>query len=53
MSLFFIVWSLRIQVGRSKWNGNVGGPGIVLRVDTPLTDVGRPYYVQIDSGIEF
>ncbi|XP_062011654.1 uncharacterized protein LOC133728274 [Rosa rugosa] len=43
-----------VAVGRSKWNGNVGGPGIVLRVDTPLTNVGRPYFsVQINSGIEF
>ncbi|XP_050371092.1 uncharacterized protein LOC126789075 [Argentina anserina] len=43
-----------VAVGRSKWNGNVGGPGVVLRVDTPLSDVGRPYFsVQINSGIEF
>lgn len=63
LSLYFISFSyefvfvclvLLIQVGRSKWNGNVGGPGIVLRADTPLTNVGRPYFsVQINSGIEF
>ncbi|KAF5728067.1 hypothetical protein HS088_TW21G00210 [Tripterygium wilfordii] len=43
-----------ISYGRSKWNGNVGSSGIVVRVDTPLTQVGRPSFsVQINSGIEF
>ncbi|MFQ6621069.1 hypothetical protein Gotur_002929 [Gossypium turneri] len=40
--------------GRSKWNGNVGKSGIVVRVDTPLSSVGRPSFsVQINNVIEF
>lgn len=43
-----------ISVGRSKWNGNVGSTGIVVRVETPLSNVGRPALsVQLNSGIEF
>ncbi|XP_058779512.1 uncharacterized protein LOC131653398 [Vicia villosa] len=43
-----------VSIGRSKWNGNVGNSGLVLRVDTPLCSVGRPSFsVQINSGIEF
>jgi len=43
-----------VQIGRSKWNGNVGNSGLVLRVDVPLSTVGRPSFsVQINSGIEF
>ncbi|XP_028772714.1 uncharacterized protein LOC114729843, partial [Neltuma alba] len=43
-----------ISIGRSKWNGNVGSSGLVLRVDAPLSNVGRPSFsVQINSGIEF
>nr|POF18936.1 hypothetical protein CFP56_39036 [Quercus suber] len=43
-----------ISLGRSKWNGNVGNSGIVVRVDTPLSSVGRPSFsVQINCGIEF
>ncbi|PNY09543.1 hypothetical protein L195_g006096 [Trifolium pratense] len=43
-----------VSIGRSKWNGNVGSSGLVLRVDTPLCSVGRPSFsVQINSGIEF
>ncbi|KAA8526745.1 hypothetical protein F0562_009026 [Nyssa sinensis] len=43
-----------ISVGRSKWNGNVGSSGIVVRVETPLGSVGRPSFsVQLNSGIEF
>lgn len=43
-----------VSFGRSKWNGNVGNSGLVLRVDTPLTNIGRPSFsVQINSGIEF
>ncbi|XVF78864.1 hypothetical protein PTKIN_Ptkin14bG0171800 [Pterospermum kingtungense] len=43
-----------ISFGRSKWNGNVGNSGIVVRVDTPLSSVGRPSYsVQINNIIEF
>ncbi|KAF5730754.1 hypothetical protein HS088_TW19G00350 [Tripterygium wilfordii] len=43
-----------ISYGRSKWNGNIGSSGIVVRIETPLTHFGRPTYsVQINSGIEF
>ncbi|KAI3411479.1 uncharacterized protein J3R85_017903 [Psidium guajava] len=43
-----------ISIGRSKWNGNVGSSGVVVRVDTPLSTVGRPSFsVQINSGVEF
>ncbi|XP_059444510.1 uncharacterized protein LOC132176348 isoform X1 [Corylus avellana] len=43
-----------ISLGRSKWNGNVGNSGIVVRLDTPLSSVGRPSLsVQINCGIEF
>ncbi|KAK8638231.1 hypothetical protein V6N13_136669 [Hibiscus sabdariffa] len=43
-----------ISLGRSKWNGNVGNSGIVIRVDTPLSSVGRPSFsVQINNVIEF
>ncbi|XP_061351354.1 uncharacterized protein LOC133296399 [Gastrolobium bilobum] len=43
-----------VSIGRSKWNGNVGNSGLVLRVDTPLSNVGRPSFsIQINSGIEF
>ncbi|KAF7836624.1 epstein-barr nuclear antigen [Senna tora] len=43
-----------ISIGRSKWNGNIGSSGLVLRVDAPLSNVGRPSFsVQINSGIEF
>ncbi|CAK7351867.1 unnamed protein product [Dovyalis caffra] len=43
-----------LQIGRSKWNGNVGSSGIVMRLDTPLSNVGQPSFsVQINSGVEF
>ncbi|KAI4333517.1 hypothetical protein L6164_018311 [Bauhinia variegata] len=43
-----------VSIGRSKWNGNVGRSGLVVRVDSPLSSVGRPSFsVQINSGIEF
>ncbi|KAB2616042.1 hypothetical protein D8674_022630 [Pyrus ussuriensis x Pyrus communis] len=43
-----------VSVGRSKWNGNVGDSGIVLRVDTPLSNVGRPYFsIQLNNVLEF
>ncbi|KAL5564964.1 hypothetical protein UlMin_028128 [Ulmus minor] len=43
-----------ISIGRSKWNGNVGNSGLVVRLDAPLTNVGRPSFsVQINSGVEF
>lgn len=43
-----------LSLGRSKWNGNVGNSGIVLRVEAPLSNVGQPSFsVQLNSGIEF
>ncbi|KAL5736608.1 hypothetical protein ACOSQ2_031396 [Xanthoceras sorbifolium] len=43
-----------VSFGRSKWNGNVGSSGMVMRVDAPLSGVGRPSFsVQINTGIEF
>ncbi|KAI7746676.1 hypothetical protein M8C21_018288 [Ambrosia artemisiifolia] len=43
-----------LSLGRSKWNGNVGKTGVVLRAETPLGNVGRPSFsVQLNSGIEF
>ncbi|KAI3879801.1 hypothetical protein MKX03_000420 [Papaver bracteatum] len=43
-----------VAIGRSKWNGNVGKSGIVVRVETPLGNIGRPSFsVQLNSGIEF
>ncbi|KZV29712.1 hypothetical protein F511_05806 [Dorcoceras hygrometricum] len=43
-----------VSVGRSKWNGNVGNAGVVLKVETPIGNIGRPSYsIQFNSGIEF
>lgn len=43
-----------LSLGRSKWNGNVGTSGIVLRAESPLGYVGMPLFsVQLNSGIEF
>ncbi|KAK3003117.1 hypothetical protein RJ639_018098 [Escallonia herrerae] len=43
-----------LMLGRSKWNGNVGSSGVVVRAETPLGNVGRPSFsVQLNSGIEF
>ncbi|KAK7244156.1 hypothetical protein RIF29_38974 [Crotalaria pallida] len=43
-----------VSVGRSKWNGNVGNSGLVLRVDAPLSNIGCPSFsVQLNSGFEF
>ncbi|KAH6764928.1 epstein-barr nuclear antigen [Perilla frutescens var. frutescens] len=43
-----------VSVGRSKWNGNVGSAGVVLKVETPLDHFGSPSCsVQLNSGIEF
>nr|XP_043627380.1 uncharacterized protein LOC122598995 [Erigeron canadensis] len=43
-----------LSLGRSKWNGNVGRSGIVLKAETPLGSVGQPSFsVQLNSGIEF
>ncbi|XP_023536476.1 uncharacterized protein LOC111797641 [Cucurbita pepo subsp. pepo] len=42
-----------ISIGRSKWNGNVGNSGIVVRVDAPLSNIRRTSFsVQINTGIE-
>lgn len=42
-----------MQLGRSKWNGNIGSSGVVVKVETPLDNVGRPAFsVQLNSGIE-
>ncbi|KAL1563784.1 hypothetical protein AAHA92_06210 [Salvia divinorum] len=42
------------SVGRSKWNGNVGSAGVVMKVETPLDHFGSPSFsVQLNSGIEF
>ncbi|XP_047949901.1 uncharacterized protein LOC125195747 isoform X2 [Salvia hispanica] len=42
------------SVGRSKWNGNVGSAGVVVKVETPLDHFGNPSFsVQLNSGIEF
>ncbi|KAK6132542.1 hypothetical protein DH2020_033751 [Rehmannia glutinosa] len=42
-----------VAVGRSKWNGNVGNTGVVLKVETPLGNFSRPSFsVQLNSGIE-
>ncbi|KAK6154263.1 hypothetical protein DH2020_008511 [Rehmannia glutinosa] len=38
------------NVGRSKWNGNVGNTGVVLKVETPLGNFSRPSFsVQLNS----
>lgn len=43
-----------VSLGRSKWNGNVGNTGLVIGVETPLGNVGRPCFsVQLNSGLEF
>ncbi|XP_060190722.1 uncharacterized protein LOC132619996 isoform X2 [Lycium barbarum] len=43
-----------LALGRSKWNGNVGSSGVVVKVETPLGNIGRPSFsVQLNSGIEF
>ncbi|XP_077251098.1 uncharacterized protein LOC143890338 isoform X2 [Tasmannia lanceolata] len=42
-----------ISLGRSKWNGNIGSSGIVVRVETPLGNVGQPSFsIQLNSGVE-
>ncbi|CAN1335350.1 hypothetical protein LINPERPRIM_LOCUS36714 [Linum perenne] len=46
---------MTLQIGRSKWNGNIGSSGIVLQVESPLSSgVSRPSLsVQINSAVEF
>ncbi|KAG7657372.1 hypothetical protein ISN44_As01g044480 [Arabidopsis suecica] len=43
-----------VSFGRSKWNGNIGRTGIVVRADTPLPNVARPSFsIQINNAFEF
>ncbi|KAL8264424.1 hypothetical protein R6Q59_022554 [Mikania micrantha] len=43
-----------LSLGRSKWNENIGKSEMVLKVETPLGNVGQPSFsVQLNSGIEF
>ncbi|KAG2304677.1 hypothetical protein Bca52824_033328 [Brassica carinata] len=43
-----------VSFGRSKWNGNIGRSGIVVRVDTPLGSVAQPSFsIQLNNAFEF
>ncbi|KAG6505000.1 hypothetical protein ZIOFF_037348 [Zingiber officinale] len=43
-----------VLLGRSKWNGNAGNVGVVIRAEIPLSSVGRSSFsVQLNSGMEF
>ncbi|CAH2053683.1 unnamed protein product [Thlaspi arvense] len=43
-----------VSFGRSKWNGNIGRTGIVVRADTPLASIGQPSFsVQLNNTFEF
>ncbi|CAF2055844.1 BnaC06g06340D [Brassica napus] len=43
-----------VSFGRSKWNGNIGRTGIVVRVDTPLASVAQPSFsIQLNNAFEF
>ncbi|ONK81077.1 uncharacterized protein A4U43_C01F24970 [Asparagus officinalis] len=43
-----------VSLGRSKWNGHVGKSGAVIRVECPLSNMGRPFFsLQLNSGFEF
>ncbi|KAH0927236.1 hypothetical protein HID58_019492 [Brassica napus] len=44
-----------VSFGRSKWNGNNGRTGIVVRADTPLAaSIGQPSFsVQLNNSFEF
>ncbi|CAH8260513.1 unnamed protein product [Arabidopsis lyrata] len=43
-----------VSFGRSKWNGNIGRTGIVVRADTPLASIGQPSFsVQLNNAFEF
>ncbi|KFK35727.1 hypothetical protein AALP_AA4G029000 [Arabis alpina] len=40
--------------GRSKWNGNMGRTGIVVRADTPLASITQPSFsIQLNNAFEF
>ena len=61
----FFNWSARLivnwrprmvlwQLGRSKWNGQVGSSGLVITLETPLDNMARPSLsVQLNGGFEF
>jgi hypothetical protein len=43
-----------VAFGRSKWNGNIGRTGIVVRADTPLASIGQPSFsIQLNNAFEF
>ncbi|KAL6851739.1 hypothetical protein ACP4OV_020303 [Aristida adscensionis] len=43
-----------LSLGRSKFNGQVGSSGLVITLDTPLDNTGRPSIsVQLNGGFEF
>jgi hypothetical protein len=42
-----------LSIGRSKWNGQVGSSGVVVTLETPLNNIGRPSLsVQLNGGFE-
>ncbi|GAA0175728.1 hypothetical protein LIER_28846 [Lithospermum erythrorhizon] len=42
-----------VSLGRSRWNGNVGSAGVVLKFETPVGNVGNPSFsVQLNGGFE-
>ncbi|KAF8696306.1 hypothetical protein HU200_037212 [Digitaria exilis] len=42
-----------LSIGRSKWNGQVGSSGVVITLETPLNNIGRPSLsVQLNGGFE-
>ncbi|CAH9090983.1 unnamed protein product [Cuscuta epithymum] len=42
-----------LSLGRSKWNGNVGSLGAVLKIETPIGRAGNPSLsLQFNSGFE-
>ncbi|XP_062220251.1 uncharacterized protein LOC133919765 [Phragmites australis] len=42
-----------LSIGRSKWNGQVGSSGMVITLETPFNNIGRPSLsVQLNGGFE-
>ncbi|XP_052166125.1 uncharacterized protein LOC127782885 [Oryza glaberrima] len=42
-----------LSIGRSKWNGQMGSSGVVVTLETPLNNIGRPSLsVQLNGGFE-
>ncbi|KAJ1285236.1 hypothetical protein BS78_03G264500 [Paspalum vaginatum] len=42
-----------LAIGRSKWNGQMGSSGVVITLETPLNNIGRPSLsVQLNGGFE-